>query len=155
MTWWRLSRWCRIRLRSFLRKAGGAALALRERVRGSLEAGRKLALLRVESQPLHLPFAIPNFVDFYSSREHATNAGRLFRDPSNPLPENWLHLPSAYNGRASNVMLGGCPLIRPKGQFKTAQEELVFAPTGQLDFELEMGALLCPGAESSGRFRVA
>ncbi len=124
----------------------GAALALRERVRSKLEAGQELPRVRVESQPLHLPFAIPNFVDFYSSREHATNTGRLFRDPANPLPENWLHLPSAYNGRASNVMPSGCPLIRPWGQYKTAQGELVFAPTQQLDFELEMGVFLCPRA---------
>ena len=124
-----------------------AALALRDRVRKRIELGHELPLLPAEAQPLHLPFAIPNFVDFYSSREHATNVGRLFRDAANPLPENWLHLPAAYNGRASNVMPGGCAVVRPRGQYKTAQGELVFASTEQLDYEVEMGVFLCPAAE--------
>ncbi len=123
-----------------------AALAIRAHVQDQLAAGKTLPLVPVGTQPLHLPFAIPNFVDFYSSRHHAENVGRLFRDPANPLPENWLHLPSGYNGRAGNVFVSGTPVQRPRGQYKDASGELVFAPTAQLDFELELGAFLCPGA---------
>jgi fumarylacetoacetase len=93
-----------------------------------------------------MPFQIPNFVDFYSSREHAENVGRRFRDPANPLPENWLHLPTGYNGRASNVVLSGAPIQRPHGQFRNQDGELIFAPTAQLDFEVELGCFLSPHA---------
>lgn len=126
-----------------------AALTIRARVQEALSANRSLPSIPVATQALHLPFTIPNFVDFYSSREHATNVGRLFRDPANPLPENWLYLPAGYNGRASNVMPTGTPIQRPRGQYKDAAGELVFAPTAQLDFELELGAFLCPGAPDS------
>ena len=123
-----------------------AALSIRSRIQSALAAGHTLPAFPVDSQPLHLPFTIPNFVDFYSSREHATNVGRLFRDPAHPLPENWLHLPVGYNGRASNVMPSGTPIHRPRGQYKDDLGNLIFAPTAQLDFELELGYFLCPGA---------
>jgi fumarylacetoacetase len=95
---------------------------------------------------LALPFAPRNFVDFYSSREHATNVGKRFRDPANPLPENWLHLPAAYNGRASNLQPPSLPVQRPAGQYKIASGEVVFAPTQELDYEMEIGYYLCPAA---------
>lgn len=122
------------------------ALALRQQVQATLASGGDLPLLPVESQPLHLPFPIPNFIDFYSSREHAENVGRLFRDPANPLPENWLHLPAGYNGRASNIRPSGTPVLRPSGQYRDASGALIFAPTRQLDFELEIGYFICPAA---------
>lgn len=102
--------------------------------------------LPIHEANLGLPFISPNFVDFYSSREHATNVGKRFRDPANPLPENWLYLPAAYNGRASNLQPPSVPVHRPLGQYKSPSGGIVFGPTQELDFELELGYYLCPAA---------
>jgi fumarylacetoacetase len=86
-----------------------------------------------------LPIAIGDYTDFYSSREHATNVGTMFRDPKNALLPNWLHLPVGYHGRASSIVVSGTPIHRPKGQTRPDdQAPPVFGPTKQLDFELEM-----------------
>lgn len=122
------------------------ALDLRARLRERLESSGVGLYVPLEEADLRTPFPVRSFVDFYSSREHATNVGRRFRDPSNPLPENWLYLPAAYNGRASNVDLPGPSLRRPTGQWKNANGEISFGPTQELDFELELGYFLCPAA---------
>jgi fumarylacetoacetase len=70
------------------------------------EALRKPALLPRDSATLHLPLEVKGFTDFYSSKEHATNVGTMFRDKDNPLLPNWLHIPIGYNGRASTVVVG-------------------------------------------------
>lgn len=86
-----------------------------------------------------MPVHVPNYTDFYSSREHATNVGTMFRDPNNALLPNWLHLPVGYHGRASSIVVSGTPIHRPKGQTKTdAEERPSFGPTRSLDFELEV-----------------
>lgn len=85
-----------------------------------------------------MPIAVSGYTDFYSSKEHATNVGSMFRDPKHALLPNWLHVPIAYNGRASSVVVSGTPVLRPNGQ--TKQPELaapVFGPSTKLDFELE------------------
>jgi fumarylacetoacetase len=93
-----------------------------------------------------LPVRIPNYTDFYSSIEHATNVGKLFR-PDNPLLPNWRWLPVGYHGRASSIVVSGTTVRRPSGQIvPKGQETPVFAPTRQLDFELEMGFII--GKES-------
>lgn len=90
-----------------------------------------------------LPVHIPNYTDFYSSIEHATNVGKMFRDPANALLPNWKHLPVGYHGRASSIVVSGVDLHRPKGQMKPADaEKPIFGPTRQLDFELEMGFIV-------------
>jgi fumarylacetoacetase len=90
-----------------------------------------------------LPIHIPNYTDFYSSREHATNVGSMFRDPANALLPNWLHLPVGYHGRASSIVVSGTPIKRPKGQTKTDDQLApVFGPTRLLDMELEMGFVI-------------
>lgn len=82
---------------------------------------------------------IPNYTDFYSSIEHATNVGKMFRDPANALLPNWKHLPVGYHGRASSIVVSGTEIIRPKGQTKPADsDQPIFGPSKQLDFELEM-----------------
>lgn len=92
---------------------------------------------------LLLPIHIPNYTDFYSSREHATNVGSMFRDPANALLPNWLHLPVGYHGRASSIVVSGTPIKRPKGQTKTDDQPApVFGPTRLLDMELEMGFVI-------------
>ena len=97
-------------------------------------------LLAVESVEMCMPIQIGDYTDFYSSKEHATNVGVMFRDPANALLPNWLWIPVGYHGRASSVVLSGQAIYRPKGQVKPVEtEDPIFAPSSQLDFELEMG----------------
>ena len=70
-----------------------------------------------------LPIKVGDYTDFYSSKEHATNVGSLFRDPNNALLPNWKHLPVAYHGRASSIVVSGTPLVRPQGQFKKNKDD--------------------------------
>jgi len=93
-----------------------------------------------------LPVKIGDYTDFYSSREHATNVGTMFRDPKNALLPNWLHIPVGYHGRASSIILSGQSIYRPKGQTQPVETEPpVFGPTKQLDFELEMAFITFQG----------
>jgi fumarylacetoacetase len=104
---------------------------------------RALALVPMKDVKLHLPFAVAGYTDFYSSKEHATNVGTMFRDKSNPLLPNWLHIPIGYNGRASTVVVSGTKVRRPRGQLKPPNVELPsFGPCKRLDFELEMGVVV-------------
>jgi fumarylacetoacetase len=104
---------------------------------------RKRALLPLELAQLHMPIEVQGFTDFYSSKEHATNVGTMFRDKTNPLLPNWLHIPIGYNGRASTVVVSGTPIRRPRGQLKPPTVELpTFGPCKRLDFELEMGVVI-------------
>lgn len=90
-----------------------------------------------------LPVRIENYTDFYSSIEHATNVGTMFRDPANALLPNWKHIPIGYHGRASSIIVSGTNFHRPKGQTKGPNDESPkFGPTQQLDFELEMGFIV-------------
>jgi fumarylacetoacetase len=104
---------------------------------------RQRALVPMANVKLHLPFAVAGYTDFYSSKEHATNVGTMFRDKSNPLLPNWLHIPIGYNGRASTVVVGGTKVRRPRGQLKPPSAEMPsFGPCKRLDFELEMGVVV-------------
>src|SRR5438128_6744838 len=95
---------------------------------------------------MELPAEIGNYTDFYSSREHATNVGTMLRGADNALQANWLHLPVAYHGRSSSVIVSGTDLRRPHGQTKPADATgPVFGPSKSVDFELEMGAFVGPG----------
>jgi fumarylacetoacetase len=98
----------------------------------------------LHSHELGMPFAVADYVDFYSSVHHASNVGRMFRPDSDPLPPNWLHLPVAYHGRAGTVVPSGTPVRRPSGQLGPGQ----FGPTQGLDFELELGFVI--GVPSEG-----
>jgi fumarylacetoacetase len=93
-----------------------------------------------------MPIQIGDYTDFYSSREHATNVGTMFRDPANALLPNWLWIPVGYHGRASSVILSGQNIHRPKGQIKpNDNEDPIFSPSRQVDFELEMGFITFDG----------
>jgi fumarylacetoacetase len=95
-----------------------------------------------------MPVHVPNYTDFYSSIEHATNVGKMFRDASNALLPNWKHLPVGYHGRASSIVISGTEFHRPKGQMKPAgQENPSFGPCKQLDFELEMAFIVNKNTE--------
>ena len=87
-----------------------------------------------------LPFTVADYVDFYSSLEHATNLGRMFRPDSEPLLPNWRHLPVGYHGRAGTVVVSGTPVRRPQGQSKPPDADAPsFGPSRRLDIELELG----------------
>jgi fumarylacetoacetase len=89
---------------------------------------------------LRLPFEVADYVDFYSSLEHAANLGRMFRPDQEPLLPNWRWLPVAYHGRAGSVAVSGTGVVRPRGQRKPPGEDApTFCPSGRLDFELELG----------------
>ncbi|MCC6421822.1 MAG: fumarylacetoacetase [Gemmataceae bacterium] len=93
-----------------------------------------------------LPFHIGDYTDFYSSREHATNVGTMLRGADNALQANWLHLPVAYHGRSSSVVVSGTDLRRPLGQTKADDAAApTFGPSRAVDFELEMGVFVGPG----------
>ncbi len=95
---------------------------------------------------MHRPADIGDYTDFYSSREHATNVGIMFRGADKALMPNWLHLPVAYHGRASSVVVSGTDLRRPYGQTNpTDAPQPLFGPSRQMDFELEMGFFIGPG----------
>jgi fumarylacetoacetase len=107
---------------------------------------RDKALVHMADVELLLPVKIGDYTDFYSSKEHASNVGTMLRGPENALMPNWLHLPVAYHGRASSVVVSGTDLHRPQGQFKPADAPApIFGPSRSLDFELEMGFFVGPG----------
>ncbi len=86
-----------------------------------------------------MPIAVGDYTDFYSSIEHATNVGKMFRDPENALLPNWKHLPVGYHGRSSSIVVSGTDIHRPKGQILPAgADNPIFSPSRLMDFELEM-----------------
>ena len=91
---------------------------------------------------MYLPVRVGDYTDFYSSIEHATNVGKMFRDPENALLPNWKHLPVGYHGRASSIVVSGVDVHRPKGQTKPLDGPPVFGPSQRMDFELEMGFII-------------
>ncbi|MFC0397568.1 fumarylacetoacetase [Paraburkholderia rhizosphaerae] len=104
------------------------------------------ALARLADATLHLPVDIPGYTDFYSSKEHATNVGSMFRDPEKALLPNWLEMPIGYNGRASSVVVSGTPVRRPNGQIKLPDAPRpVFGACRKLDIELETGFIVGRG----------
>jgi fumarylacetoacetase len=112
------------------------------------ESLRQIALVPQEEVQMLLPAEIGDYTDFYSSREHATNVGTMFRGKDNALMPNWLHLPVAYHGRSSSVVPSGTPVRRPRGQVLPKDADVpAYAPTRLFDFELEMGFFVGPGSE--------
>ncbi len=107
-------------------------------------AAREIALVPMEEVQMQMPIRVANYTDFYSSEEHATNVGSMFRDPKNALLPNWKHLPVGYHGRASSIVVSGTAIHRPKGQIKLPESETpVFSASKKLDFELEVAFITC------------
>jgi len=105
-------------------------------------------LIKRDDAALRVPMEIGDYVDFYSSIEHATNLGRLFRPEAEPLLPNWKWLPVGYHGRSATIVIDGTPIRRPRGQRKPpGAAEPEFGPTRRLDIELEMGFVVGPGNE--------
>ncbi len=104
-------------------------------------------VVSLDAAAAHAPFDVADYVDFYSSLEHATNLGRLFRPDSEPLLPNWRHLPVGYHGRAGTVVVSGTPVVRPCGQTKVPSEDVPrYGPSRRLDIELELGFVVGVGS---------
>ena len=108
-------------------------------LRDDSQLRQKSFVLQSEAE-MHIPAQIGDYTDFYSSLEHATNVGVMFRNKQNALMPNWKHLPVAYHGRASSVVISGTNIRRPNGQTQPDDTKPPqFGPSKAMDFELEMG----------------
>jgi len=97
-----------------------------------------VVIFNISDIEMLLPVQIGDYTDFYSSKEHATNVGKMFRDPENALLPNWLHIPVGYHGRSSTIVPSGIPVHRPMGQtLPNGETTPVFGPSRLVDFELE------------------
>jgi fumarylacetoacetase len=151
-------------LNAFLSLGRPAWQKARGRIQNLLDAGeptlrddsdlRSRVLYARRDVDLLLPAEIGDFTDFYSSREHATNVGTLFRGRENALMPNWLHLPVAYHGRSSSVVVSGTDVRRPRGQIRVGDGPPALGPTKQLDFELEVGFFVGPGTSPGERIPI-
>ena len=106
-------------------------------------AGHSQLFVKQSDAQMHLPVQVGDYTDFYSSIEHATNVGMMFRDPENALLPNWRHIPVGYHGRASSIIVSGHDIHRPKGQvLPKGESQPVYQASGRLDFELETGFII-------------
>lgn len=106
----------------------------------SVLAGKGEVFVKQADAQMHLPVTVGDYTDFYSSIEHATNVGKMFRDPANALLPNWKHIPVGYHGRASSIVVSGTNIHRPKGQTIPKDSDTpIYGPSQRIDFELEMG----------------
>lgn len=113
----------------------------------SNEEACKMALVDADITEMMLPVFVGDYTDFYSSIEHATNVGIMFRDPSNALLPNWKHIPVGYHGRSSSIVVSGTDIHRPMGQTKADDAESPsFGPSRLVDFELEMAFITGSGS---------
>jgi len=120
--------------------------ALRRRIADVLTAEPDIDLLvPVDQADMLLPIAVADYVDFYSSRDHASNVGRIFRPSGGSLPANWLSLPIGYHGRAGTVAASGTPVVRPSG-LRRVTGGLEYGPCLRLDFEAEVGFVVGTGS---------
>lgn len=143
------------RLNPIMSHGKAAVRKLRNRVSQLLREGntelqehpkREEMIWSIDSVEMHLPVNVGDYTDFYSSEQHATNVGTMFRDPENALLPNWKHIPVGYHGRSSSIILSGEAIHRPKGQtLPPDADQPVFGPSKLLDFELEMAFVTFDG----------
>ncbi|MDY3316053.1 fumarylacetoacetase [Riemerella anatipestifer] len=144
-------------LNDFIELGKPVTTVVRERIQALLLEGSKLSkdekvieecFYDLDEVEMLMPVHIPNYTDFYSSIEHATNVGKMFRDPENALLPNWKHIPVGYHGRASSIVTSEVNFHRPKGQMKPADaNQPIFGASKQLDFELEMAFIVNKNTE--------
>ncbi|MFA5556399.1 MAG: fumarylacetoacetase [Flavobacteriaceae bacterium] len=116
------------------------------------EKDKSQVVFSIDEVEMQLPVQIGDYTDFYSSREHATNVGIMFRDPNNALLPNWLHIPVGYHGRSSTIVPSGVPVRRPLGQtLPNGETQPVFGPSRLVDFELET-AFITTDANKMGEY---
>jgi fumarylacetoacetase len=133
-------------LNSFLARGPRAWQRIRERLLGFVRGGQITGTVPIAEATLHLPFEVADFADFYSSLEHATNAGRILRPDDPGLARNWREMPVGYHGRAGTVVVSGTPVVRPHGQIAPGHARPDLAPTRKLDFEAELGFVVGAGS---------
>ncbi len=144
-------------LNAFMARGPEAWAAVRGRVTELLsertfEDSVRHHLHPLASLTLHLPWQVADYVDFYSSEDHARNVGEIFRPDSPALPPNWKHLPIGYHGRAGTMIVSGTPVVRPCGQRKPAQDAAPdFGPSRRLDIEAEVAFVVGAGSERGTR----
>jgi fumarylacetoacetase len=126
---------------------------LRAQMVDVLESSRPQSLHAVGDVRMHLPFEVADYVDFYSSRHHAENVGRIFRPDGEALTPNWRHLPIGYHGRSGSVAVSGTPVVRPCGQ-RLDGDRPTFGPSQRLDFEAEVGFVVGVPSEPGTRVPV-
>ena len=136
-------------LNDFIALGKSTTVKVRELIQTELCNGNSIlklhpsVFIKQTSVQMHLPVKVGDYTDFYSSIEHATNIGTMFRDPDNALLPNWKHLPVGYHGRASSIIVSGENVHRPKGQVVLAPNTApVFQASVRVDFELEMGFII-------------
>jgi fumarylacetoacetase len=144
-------------INSFMALGKEKTNAIRLQIASLLEIGNDLLVNHTNKElffadmnqaTLQLPIKIGDYTDFYSSRQHATNVGIMFRDPANALLPNWLHIPVGYHGRASSIVVSGTPFHRPKGQIKPVENEPpIYCESKRMDFELEVGFVVGKSTE--------
>ena len=140
-------------LNAFIGRGKSVTRSMRQRLSellrsdaAELDSKADEVLVKQAEATMHLPCAIGDYTDFYSSEDHARNVGKMFRDPDNALLPNWKHMPVGYHGRASSIVVSGTPIRRPHGQTRPNDAEPpVFGPSRLLDFELEMAFITHPG----------
>ena len=142
-------------LNPIINKGKAATSALRNRVSELLRSDSaelrdsdhaSTCLVSMGDVDMHMPVEVGDYTDCYSSEDHARNVGKMFRDPDNALLPNWKHMPVAYHGRASSIVVSGTPVKRPHGQLKPADDQPpVYGPSRLIDFELEMAFITHPG----------
>ncbi len=143
------------KLNGIINRGKASASALRNRISELLRSDStelkdsqhaSSCLVEMSEATMHMPVEVGDYTDCYSSEDHARNVGKMFRDPENALLPNWKHMPVAYHGRASSIVVSGTPVKRPHGQLKTAEDQPpVYGPSRLLDFELEMAFITHPG----------
>jgi fumarylacetoacetase len=131
-------------LNAFMARGPAAWAQARERLQRLVSGvDAEPPLIALDDVELLLPFAVADYVDFWSSIDHAANSGRIFRPGSDPLPPNWRHMPIGYHGRSGTVVAGGTPVRRPRGQSRPDRDAPpVYGPSAKLDVELELGFVI-------------
>jgi fumarylacetoacetase len=126
-------------LNAFMAQGRAAWTSTRAKIRQALEHGASEHLTPADDVVMALPFEVADFVDFNSSLQHATNAGKILRPGDEPVRSNWRRMPVGYHGRTGTVVVSGTPIDRPNGQYRDADGQIVFGPTRSLDVEAELG----------------
>lgn len=136
-------------LNDFINLGKKVTVPLRQAIIDKLNEGRfsepifNMLFTPIEKVKVCMPLQIGDYTDFYSSKEHATNVGKMFRDPANPLLPNWLHMPIGYHGRSSSIVISGTKIKRPSGQYQINEGEAPqYGPSRTLDIELEMAFVI-------------
>ena len=111
-------------------------------------------LVPLEQVRMELPIEVADYVDFYSSEQHASNVGQIFRPGQPALLPNWKHLPIGYHGRAGTLVVSGTPVVRPQGQ-RPSKDGPVFGPSVRLDIEAEVGFVVGVPSPLGARVAVA